>query len=195
MSGFNIERLIPRYLLKDKDGYALSKAIERAFEIVAEAVQAGIDTIQNPEKMPEWRLDELAGELGCLYDYSGTLEQKRYWIANATYLYTMYGTPQAIINFLEGAFSTVEVEESWQYDGDPFHFRIIVSGDGYGPEKIIWAQRVAAQTKNVRSVLDGISVDSSTEIIVSGEADALNIMYLYTQESLYAGDEYGQELS
>ena len=83
---FNVERLIPRAMLRDKDGYALAKAIERAFEIVDEAVQTGIDIIQDPEKMPEWRLDELAQELGCLYDYSAPVEKKRYWVRNATEL-------------------------------------------------------------------------------------------------------------
>jgi hypothetical protein len=106
------ERLLPRFILNDKNGYALAKAIERAFELVAQAVNDGIDIIQNPERMPEWRLDEAAREYGILYDYHATIEQKRYWIANAIDLYKIYGTPQAIITFLEGMFSAVEVEVS-----------------------------------------------------------------------------------
>lgn len=189
------ERLLPRFILNDKNGYALAKAIERAFELVAQAVNDGIDIIQNPERMPEWRLDEAAREYGILYDYHATIEQKRYWIANAIDLYKIYGTPQAIITFMEGMFSTVEVEENWQYTGgEPFHFRVIVSGDGYDAQKIEWTAKVVAQTKNVRSVLDGVAVDNSAEIIITGEADHFDVPYLYTSETIFADGDYGQEL-
>lgn len=179
---FNIERLVPRFLLNDKNGYALAKAIERAFQIVAEAAQNGLDIIQDPYKMPEWRLDELAGELGCLYDYNGSIEQKRYWIVNATYLYTVYGTPQAIYNFLEGYFQNVLVEEWWEYGGEPFHFRVTVSGGSYDADKIAWAQKAIMNVKNVRSVLDGVTIDSSSEIVVSADTDWFYVQYPYAAE-------------
>lgn len=179
---FNIERLVPRFLLADKNGYALAKAIEQAFQLVAEGAQHGIDIIQDPYKMPEWRLDELAGELGCLYDYNGTIEQKRYWIINATYLYTVYGTPQAIYNFLEGYFQTVQVEEAWEYGGDPYHFRVTVSGGNYGADVISWAQKAIQNVKNVRSVLDAVTIDNSSEIIVTADMDYFDVTYLFAAE-------------
>ena len=192
---FNVERLIPRAMLRDKDGYALAKAIERAFEIVDEAAQTGIDIIQDPEKMPEWRLDELAQELGCLYDYSGTLAQKRYWVSEAVILYAIYGTPQAIMNFLEGVFPTVRVEEDWQMEeGLPYHFTVTVAGGDYGVSKIAWAQKVVERVKNVRSVLDGITIDSTTEIIITASAEHFDVLYLYPSDDLLCGDE-GQELN
>ena len=192
---FNVERLIPRAMLRDKDGYALAKAIERAFEIVDEAAQTGIDIIQDPEKMPEWRLDELAQELGCLYDYSGTLAQKRYWVSEAVNLYAIYGTPQAIMNFLEGVFPTVRVEEDWQMEeGLPYHFTVTVAGGDYGVSKIAWAQKVVERVKNVRSVLDGITIDSTTEIIITPSAGHFDVLYLYPSDNLLCGDE-GQELN
>lgn len=179
---FNIERLVPRHILADKNGYALAKAIERAFQIVAEAAQNGIDIIKDPQKMPEWRLDERAGELGCLYDYNGTVEQKRYWISQATYLYSVYGTPQAIYNFLEGFFQTVEVEEWWQYSGDPYHFRVTVSGEGYSADKIAWATKAILGVKNVRSVLDDVTIDNSSEIVVTADTDWFPVQTLYAAE-------------
>lgn len=185
---FNIERLVPRFILADKNGYALAKAIERAFQIVAEATQRGIEIIQDPRKMPEWRLDELAGELGCLYDYNGTLEQKRYWIINATYLYSIYGTPQAIYNFLEGYFQIVQVQEFWEYDGDPYHFQVTVSGSDYSAEKIAWAQKAILNVKNVRSVLDSVVIDNSSDILVSAETDYFYASYFYDPDEITTGD-------
>lgn len=181
---FNIERLVPRFLLADRNGYALAKAIERAFQIVAEGAKYGLEILKDPYKMPEWRLDELAWELGCLYDNNGTIEQKRYWIINATYLYSVYGTPQAIYNFLEGYFQTVQVEENWEYDGDPFHFRVTVSGGDYSADKIAWAQKAIMNVKNLRSVLDDVTFDNSAEIIVSGDFDWAPVSYFFDLSGL-----------
>ena len=183
---FNVERLIPRAMLRDKDGYALAKAIERAFEIVDEAVQTGIDIIQDPEKMPEWRLDELAQELGCLYDYSAPVEKKRYWIRNATELYNIYGTPQAIVSFLEGSFAGVDVEEFWRYSGgQPYHFNVVITGAEFDAERIAWVRKVVDRVKNVRSVLDNVAVEQVAEITVSGETDAFDMPALFVSEETY----------
>ncbi|MBQ9252236.1 MAG: hypothetical protein IJ188_06350 [Clostridia bacterium] len=190
---FNIEKLVPRFILNDKNGYALAKAIERAFQLVAEGAQYGIDILQDPYKMPEWRLDELAGELGCLYDYNGTIDQKRYWIINATYLYSVYGTPQAIYNFLEGYFQTVQVEENWEYGGEPFHFRVTVSGGNYDADVIAWAQKAISNVKNVRSILDNVTIDNSSEIIISADMDWFDVEYYRAAEDEITGTQDMQE--
>lgn len=75
-----MERLFPKYLLNDKNGYALAKAIIKGMEIFIQTVQSGIDTVLDVDKMPEWRLDELAREYNCLYDYNEDIETKRRWI-------------------------------------------------------------------------------------------------------------------
>ena len=185
---FNIEKLVPRFILSDKNGWALAKAIERAFQLAAEGAQYGIGIIQDPYKMPEWRLDEMAGELGCLYDYNGSIEQKRYWILNATYLYTVYGTAQAIYNFLEGYFQTVQVEENWEYGGDPFHFRVTVSGGDYGADKIAWARKAIENVKNVRSVLDTVTIDNGAEIIVEADFDWYHMPYFFNKDEVSTGN-------
>lgn len=185
---FNIERLVPRFLLTDKNGYALAKAIEHAFQLVAVGAQYGIDIIQDPYKMPEWRLDELAGELGCLYDYSADIDKKRYWIINATYLYTIYGTPYAIYNFLEGYFASILVEEAWEYEGMPYHFRVTVSGSNQSGVSIAWAQKAVSNVKNVRSVLDAIIVDNSSNILVTADMDYFNVSFLYAAEHEWTND-------
>ena len=79
----NILHMVPKFLLRDPNGYALAKAIEAAMAYYAERVEAGIDAVTNPDKMPEWRLDEMAWEKGCMYGYDASLEAKRDWIKNA----------------------------------------------------------------------------------------------------------------
>ena len=127
--------------------------------------------------------------LGGAEDFMhGTIEQKRYWITNATYLYTVYGTPQAIYNFLEGFFQTVQVEENWEYGGDPFHFRVTVSGGSYDAAKIAWAQKAIMNVKNTRSVLDAVIVDNSSELVLRGGFDWFRSPYYFDDEEITTGD-------
>lgn len=173
MIDFRIEQLFPAFLLADKNGYAMAKAIEAGLRYYLSAVQTGLDTLQNVDKMPEWRLDEMAQELNCLYDYNADIEAKRRWIKDATPLFYSYGTPKAIYNFLEGFFDQVELEEYWQYGGEPFHFRVTVSGEWTDANEA-WLRRAVAAAKNVRSVLDDIAVGSGTTIVVRGEGAILS---------------------
>lgn len=192
----DIGRLVPNFILRDKNGAALAKAIEKAMQTMCEAVQAGIDTIIDPDKMPEWRLDEMAWEMGGLYDYNATIEEKRVWIKEAVPLYASYGTAAAIEKYLRGYFPEAEVEEAWQYDGDPFHFRITVRGD-MTDTKMRIAQTAAETIKNVRSVMDDISIGNfagieihiGTDYVVSTLAS-----YPLASESLLSGTWPGQTL-
>ena len=167
MIDFGIEQLFPNFLLHDKNGYAMAKAIEAGLRYGLSVIQTGFETLKDIEKMPEWRLDEMAQELGCLYDYNADIEAKRHWIRDAGPLFSAYGTPQAICNYLEGYFKEVKVEEYWEYGGDPFHFRVWVSGN-LTMDKVAWVYKAIAEAKNTRSVMDGMSMGSTGTIHVQG---------------------------
>ena len=186
----DIARLIPRFLLHDKNGYALAKAIEAALQMAADTIGQGIRTVTDVDSMPEWRLDEMAWELNCLYDYGADVEKKRYWIRNAAKLYRAFGTKQGILNYLEGYFQIADIEENWEYGGDPYHFRVTVSAEDFGEDKIAWAQRAIQWAKNVRSVLDGVTVDSSTNILVGADTDYAYVDFMYAAPTTYNGAEY-----
>lgn len=187
MIDFTIHQLFPDFILADKNGYAMAKAIERALQIMCSTIQTGVDNLQDIDKMPEWRLDEMAWELGCLYDHNANIETKRRWIKDATPLYSALGTPQAIYNFLEGFFDQVELEEHWQYAGDPFHFRVTVSGE-WNDANEAWLRRAIEASKNVRSVLDDIALGSGTTIKVHGEGGILGrFAYNATSGEILAG--------
>lgn len=156
---FDIRRLVPQFLYSDRNGYALCMAIQAAFEYVAEKVEEGIAILQDVDAMPEWRLDELAWEYNILYDYSADVETKRGWIRNAAQAYSLYGTPAGVMQYLEATFDSVRLEEWWEYEGDPYHFRVTVDGE-YNEENEAWAMKAANTAKNVRSVLDEIIFNS-----------------------------------
>ena len=118
MIEIDIRELVPRFLRKDKNGGAIAAAIEAAMRYTAAQALTGLNLVADTDTMPEWRLDEMAWELNCLYDYRAGAEQKRRWIKHSIPIYRIYGTPRAIINYLEGMFDQVEVEENLLYGGD-----------------------------------------------------------------------------
>lgn len=189
MIDVNISQLVPGFIMEDKNGYALAKAIEIAMQGLCEAVQQGIDNIIDPDKMPEWRLDEIAWEMGGLYDYNASIDEKRIWIKEAVPLYASYGTVTAIEKYLKGYFNEAEVEEAWQYNADAYHFRITVSGD-MTDEKMRIAENAAKTLKNVRSVMDDISVGKIAGVQIGIETDYFHVdfsTYPVAGNSLFAG--------
>ena len=161
----------PRFLLNDKNGYALACALLRGMTLMQEAVDAGVACVQDVNAMPEWLLDEMAWELGCLYDYSASVDVKREWIRQSTPFAAMNGTPQAIYNYLRGFFERVELEENWLYGGSAFHFRVTVSGE-WNARNERWTRMAIRQSQNVRSVLD-LAFTNHTRITIHAEGGAM----------------------
>ena len=159
MFTFKAEQWVPQFILNDKNGYALAKAIEAAVQYMNDRVQQGFDCLTNVGKMPEWRLDEMAWEFDLLYDYNAEIATKRDWITNAVQFYKLYGTAGGIIKYLEAVFDNVDLEEWFEYGGDPFHFRVTVSGE-WSDEVDDWTKKAVARVQNVRSVLDTIIFNS-----------------------------------
>ena len=187
MFTFDITKWVPRFLLNDKNGYALAKAIEAALQMMNDIIDQGVNCLTDYETMPEWRLDELAWELNCLYDYHADVETKRQWIINAIPYYRLYGTPEAIYKYIGSYFDSIEVEESWVYNGEPYHFRVMVDGE-WNPENEAWARKAIDKAKNVRSVLDALAIGSRSYIGIMAEgAVAGRFAYPLTGAENWAG--------
>ena len=162
MITFDLAKWVPKFLLADKNGYALAKAIEAAMNSMNEKIQEGVDTITDPDKMPEWRLDEVANEYNILYDPTADIEDKRSWIKNAFATYRLYGTVAGLKQFLGAKFTTITIAEWFRSEsGVPFHFNVSVDGEPT-PENQAWALKAVETVKNARSVCDGVFFSSDT---------------------------------
>lgn len=153
MFTFEVEKWLPDFILADKNGYALAKAIQAAVQYMNDHIEEGIRQVTDYESMAEWRLDEMAWEYGIPYDYTADVEIKRKWIGEAETLYRLWGTKQGIVRYMDAYFEGAQLKENWEYNGSPFHFQMIFPG-GWTPEKVAWATRAIEGVKNVRSILD-----------------------------------------
>lgn len=187
MFQFDITQWVPQFLLNDKNGYALAKAIGAALQMMNDIIDEGVNVVIDYETMPEWRLDELAWETNCLYDYHADVETKRQWIMNAIPYYRMYGTPAAIHKFIGSYFDNVEVEENWIYEGNPYHFRVFVEGV-WNPANEAWARKAIDRSKNVRSVLDNLAIGCRSYLALTAEVVLVKkFPYPLTGPTQYAG--------
>lgn len=155
ISSFEVGRLWPKFLLRDRNGYAMVKAMEAGLKYYLEKAQEGLDILQDVDSMPEWRLDEMAWEMNCLYDESADVEVKREWIRNAQSSERIHGTAEGVRQYLRYYFTESHIEEFWEFDGDPYTFNVSVTGIR-SAENEQWIRRAVERAKNVRSRLNSI---------------------------------------
>lgn len=161
MDKLDITHLVPNFILGDKNGWALAKAIEAAMQIFLDKIQEGIDAALDPDKMPEWRLDELARDENVFwYDYSAPLAAKREMIKNASEVYATLGTRAGTQRAARDHVSDARIEEWYDYGGEPSHFRIFTN-QGDAAESAAAMARSVMNVKRLTSVLDGIYIDLS----------------------------------
>ena len=156
MFTFEIKRFVPKFIMRDKNGYAVAKALEAGLQMMNDIIAQGVELITDVDTMPEWRLDELAWEYNILYDYTQDVNVKREWIREAINASSIYGTPEGLKQYLESAFTSVTISEWSGYSGTPYHFRVTAVGD---TSKQTWAEEEIEKAKNLRSVCDGLTIE------------------------------------
>lgn len=187
MITYDIYQIFPNFILKDKTGYAMAKALEAGINYFLTKCQDGLDTLQNVDKMPEWRLDEMAWEYNIPYDYQADVEQKREWVRKAIPMYRILGTKQAIIQYLQGYFGEVEVQENWEYSGDPFHFRVTVGGE-WTPHTEQWTRDAVDRVKSIRSVLDDLRIGCQCRFAIEATGEIKDRFRFPCAGELWAGE-------
>jgi phage tail P2-like protein len=104
-------------------------------------------------------LDLLAWQLHIEgYELATTIEQKQSMIKNAFLLHKYKGTPYAIKQVFQSLGITAELQEWFQYGGNPYMFRIWLDTVISDEETYIELVKLINEYKNIRSWLDTIGV-------------------------------------
>ena len=157
LSGSRFTDIMPENLASQVETKAFAYAVGRQIEKLC-AYSDAARTYAAIATMPEWLLDYMAVELRTpSYDENYSLKTKRALIQGSLLFYTQMGTPAAVNRIIETIFETVYIEEWYEYDGDPHHFRAYV-GDGgeVGPGELEEFRRVLSSVKRLSSWLDDI---------------------------------------
>ncbi len=157
LSGSRFTDIMPDNLASQVETQAFAYAVGRQIEKLC-AYSDAARTYAAIATMPEWLLDYMAVELRTpSYDENYSLKTKRALIQESLLFYTQMGTPAAVNRIIETIFETGYIEEWYEYDGDPHHFRAYV-GDGgeVGPGELEEFRRVLSSVKRLSSWLDDI---------------------------------------
>ena len=127
--------------------------------------------------LPEHVLDILAAQYHVdFYEPLGmSVDVKRSFIRNAILWHRIKGTPVAVETVLERAFAIARVEEWFQYQGEPYFFRIhidITSDDeDTDRDTLNRLRKAVAESKNARSWLEfyNFRLDSADSVDHSDE--------------------------
>lgn len=164
----NLLRTLPNVLQQDENMQALAKAIaEKLAVCVADTDAPRI--FPRIDELDEALLDALAWDFKVdWWDYSYSLQEKRNTLRQSWYVHKHMGTPAAVKTALSAIYPDSKVEEWWEYDGEPYHFRLKIPVDAstLDASKHSTVLSLVAFYKNLRSVLDSVEYSGSTSSLV-----------------------------
>ena len=134
-----------------------------------------IPLLQNLDNLSDTVLDHLAYQYHVdFYKTDYPIQRKRQMIKDSFYLHSIKGTPYAVELFLSNFMKSPEVQEYFDYDGEPYHFKINTKGlfIPIDSEKLFLT--LINHAKNVRSWLESITFDLTIE-----EAQKISVGHVY----------------
>ena len=160
----NLLLTLPAVLREDDNTLAIATAIAGAITALSE--QASLATIYaNIDALPGELLDILAADYKVdWWDYDYTLEEKRETLKSSWYVHRRLGTKGAVERALSVIYPGSKVEEWFEYDGQPYHFRLVIPVDETTLDltKHNTVLSLIKYYKNLRSVLDEIEYHGSS---------------------------------
>lgn len=146
--------------LRNRETEALAYAVGRQVDkLLALADEVPFYAVLS--KAPESVLDCLAAELRTpAYREAFPLEVKRALIRDSLLAYAKMGTPSAINRTIQSIFGYGHIEEWFDYDGEPHHFRAVIGqeDDGVDQTQVEEFTRLLGDVKRLSSWLDQMVV-------------------------------------
>ncbi len=145
---------LPFALARDGDKESLAAAVAgELVKVIGYTDMAAI--FPQIEKLPEGVIDILAHDLDISwYDAAAPLKNKRAAVRDCILVHKYKGTKYAVETALKSMYNSAEVQEWFEYGGEPFHFRVSVYGSTGSGLKTLYLKIQYA--KNLRSVMDNI---------------------------------------
>ena len=155
-NGQPADLLGPNYR-RDPEVKALSYAIQQGMQLLLRyaprgMVYADLDNLQEPA------LDLLAVETDVQsYDKAYDVSIKRELVKNAIRWHQIAGTRAAVEELARKIFGDCEVQEWYEYDGQPYRFRVVTSATA-SADDVSEFNRLVSKVQNLRSHLESVSI-------------------------------------
>lgn len=163
LENLDILDFLPNYTKDDLSvkglAYALTNSLVTAVKFISLCqIYANIDTIDVSI------LDELAMQFSAL-EYSSDYDEniKRSIIKTCMDTHRKRGTVAGVEKIIAEIFGNGYVEEFFDYNGDPFYFKVYTSNMSVEDDMVDEFERVLESSQNARSWLDQVIVENTLE--------------------------------
>lgn len=158
-------QLMPAFMKEDEAVQGLSEGVNRITEELAAKIRL-FSTWNQIDNMTGAELDMLAEELNISwYDKTAAIDVKRELIKNSDMVHSKMGTNWAVQNVIETYFGSGEIQDWYDYGGEPHHFKVITSNQSITSSAAEKFLSVLDKVKRKSSFLDGI------EVVADGQCD------------------------
>ena len=165
LKGSRFTQILPENLSSQTRTQALAYAVGRQVDkllVLADRMVIWADL----DRVPEQLLDCLAVELRTpAYSQDYPMEVKRTLVRESLLFYARMGTPAAVDRLIQSIFGSGQIQEWFEYGGEPHHFRATVGAEEVTitPEALEELRRVLASVKRLSSWLDSIATITPME--------------------------------
>ena len=150
LDGVDVLKLVPEFMRNDAAVQGLAAAVNSL-------IKAPGARIKTARVWDQIQLDELAYELDIdWYDKDLPLENKRALVKSADLVHSRRGTKWAVEQVLIDTFGSGTVKEWYDYNGQPFHFRVSTDYPLETQDIIEHFRKAVAVAQPCRAVLDSI---------------------------------------
>ncbi|MCM1275450.1 MAG: phage tail protein I [Lachnospiraceae bacterium] len=144
----------PYSLARDEDKEKLAESISDELARTAADTEKAL-IFPEIDTLPEDLLDLLAVDFKIdWYDVESPVWNKRQTVKECILVHKYKGTKFAVETALHSMFLSAEVQEWFEYNGEPYHFKIVVYGSTSSNLKKLNSKLLYA--KNLRSVMDTV---------------------------------------
>lgn len=176
VTNLDLHKLQTKYMQNDENVKGFTAALSPLLIQLAEDV-IKVLIYSRTNELPEEVLDILAWQFDVdWYDANSDITVKQKAIDEALLIHQIRGTPAAVQKVIEIYLGDGEVEEWYDYNGLPYHFRVTTNNPEATNEKATLLATAIEKVKRKSTVLDSV-------VIKTGDT-----MNLYNGIVLHTGD-------
>lgn len=150
--------LIPHNIKHDTNIVASAKALDLQLKEITNNITK-LALLNNINGLSSEWVDALAWQWSApFYDQSLLIEQKRELVSKALAWHRRRGTPSAVEELVTTIFGSGEVQEWWEYGGQPGYFKVRTSDPSATADKATQFLAAINSVKNARSWLESIEI-------------------------------------
>lgn len=160
LSDIELAKLLPLFMRDDKNAQAFAYAVESQIKSVTAKI-AEAKLYSRIDSLSEEVLDELAWQFNIVeYKKDFDISIKRSLVKGCMEMHHKRGTVEAVEDIVKKLYGdNAEIEEWFNYGGEPYHFKIRTVNTSATDEMIAEITALIRDTQSVRSHLEAVIID------------------------------------